>query len=221
MNKNLGKKIFFIPFNVLILSCFALPFQGNTQTERGTLSIYFREENVGYEDYSWEAGDQGYTLSVSGRMTQPIALEIESLRLSLNRDFIPLEFSFKGSVTGVPQEVTSSITEGKVEYSVRVSGQETKIPAEIKRDAFLLPNPIFSPYIVLAKKFKCTLQEKVELSAHIVPQLEAPFTLEPKKDQPCSLLINMSGINIELRTNENGDLLLLSIPSQNLKITRE
>jgi hypothetical protein len=218
MNKNQRKTLLFISLFVLALSFSAFASQNKGESEKGNLSIYFMEEKVGYEDYSWELDDQGYTLHVTGRMTKPIPVEIESLAIRLSKKFIPREFSFKGTVNGVLQEISSSIAEGKVENTIRVAGQETKLPGEIKRDAFLLPNPIFSPFMVLTKKFGCTLQDKVELSAYIIPQLEAPFTFEPKKDQTCFLLLKMSGIDVELQTNEKGELLLLSIPAQNLKV---
>jgi len=75
--------------------------QNPGQGEKGNLSVYFMEEKVGFEDYSWEPDDQGYTLQVTGRMTRPIPLEIESLAIRLSKHFIPREFALKRTVNGM------------------------------------------------------------------------------------------------------------------------
>lgn len=209
-------------FLFLILALFFLFLFSSFSQEReeGRISIYFREEKVGFEDYTWQSGEMGYVLEVSGRMTKPVPLEITQLTLHLDKSFIPWRFYFKGSVRGVIQEITSSISEGEVKSIIQVSGQESESLVKIKRDALLLPNAIFSPYIVLTKKFRCSLQERVELSAFIIPQLEVPFALEPRENSPCLLVLHLSGREIEIETDEGGSLNSLVIPSQRLRIVQ-
>ena len=178
------------------------------------------QEQVGYEEYSWEEDDMGYTLTVRGRMTKPIAIEIESLVIRLDKSFIPQRFLFVGRVSGVSQDIQSAFIEGKVENTKRVAGQERTEIADIKRDAILLPNPIFSPYMVLTKKFRCGLQETAEISAYIIPQMEIPSTLGPKQDFPCRLVLRMGTAEIEIETDEGGVLNSLDISSQNLRVLR-
>jgi len=210
------KKILLI-FLFLILFFFIVLFSQESK-EEGLLHIYFREEKVGFEEYSWQSSEKSFILQASGQMTRPIALEIDSIRIRLNRSFIPLEFHFKGSVSGVKQEIRSFFSESGAVIITQVSGQERKTTVSVKRDAFLLPNAIYSPYVVITKKFRCQLQEQLELSAYIIPQLEMSFTLEPKEDSPCILVMNRKGIEIELETDEQGNLKSLVIPSQRLKI---
>jgi len=203
----------------LFLSSFPLPGQRERTVERGDLSVYFMGEKIGYEEYVWEETGQGYRLSVKGRMTKPVAVEVESLRIEMDRSFIPLRYSFRGSMGGVQQEVSSVISEGTVVNTILVNRQEQSLKSKIKRDAFLLPNPLFSPYLVIAKKYGCTMVEKKSLSAYIIPQLETSFTLEPSEEDPCLLLMQINGIQIELETNEYGQLKILQIPAQNLSVT--
>ena len=207
-------------FLILALFFFSLFSSFSQEREEGRISIYFREEKVGFEDYTWQSGEMGYVLEVSGRMTKPVPLEITQLTLHLDKSFIPWRFYFKGSVRGVIQEITSSISEGEVKSIIQVSGQQSESQVKIKRDALLLPNAIFSPYIVLTKKFRCSLQERVELSAFIIPQLEVPFTLEPRENSPCLLVLHLSGREIEIETDEGGSLNSLVIPSQRLRIVQ-
>ena len=204
---------------ILFLSSLQLPGQRLRAVERGALSVSFMGEKVGYEEYIWEENEKGYTLSVKGRMTKPVVIEVESLIIEMNRSYIPLRYSFRGSMGGVQQEISSVISEGAVVGSILVNGQKQSLQSKIKRDAFLLPNPLFSPYLVIAKKYGCTLEEKKSLSAYIIPQLETPFTLEPSEEEPCLLLLQIHGIQIELETNEYNQLKVLQIPAQNLSVT--
>jgi hypothetical protein len=188
-------------------------------TEKGTLLIYFMEERVGYEEYTWEADERGYTLTVKGKLTKPIPMEIERLSIRVNRDFIPYQYIFRGSVSGFNQRLSCAITDGQVESTLMVAGHEQSSSIEIRRDAFLLPNPIFSPYIVLTKKYRCLLEEKTDLSAYLVPELEIPFSLEPDAEDPCMLLMDMGGVEINLKTDGQGNLTFLQIPSRKLRVT--
>jgi len=189
-------------------------------SETGTLSIYFMQEQVGYEEYFWEEDNTGFTLTVRGRMTKPIAIEIERLVIRVDKSFIPERYTFKGQVSGVNQDIQSFFSEGKVVNIKQVAGQERTETVDIKRDAVLLPNPMFSPYMVLTKKFRCGLQETAEISAYIIPQMEIPSTLGPKQDYPCRLVLRMGTTEIEIETDEEGVLNSLDISSQNLRIMR-
>ncbi len=210
------KKTILLAFILVALAVVGRP-EAET-TERGTLSIFFRDEKVGYEDYVWTEEADGFLLQVTGRMTAPLALEVESLNIRLSRDFIPSGFSFKGSVNGVEQEIDSTIVEGVVTNKIKVGGQEMKSSLIIRRDAFLLPNPLFAPYQVIARKFRCALPVQAEVGIYIIPQLEVVGQLERKADAPCQLVLNMSGVEVTLTTDEQGRLNSLVIPAQHLRV---
>lgn len=215
------KKILFaflFLFSMLFFFLFSSPV--SKMTEKGAFSIYFMEEKVGYEEYTWEEDENGYCISVKGRMTKPADMEIKELEIRLDKNFIASSFRFKGAVNGVRQEVLSTISEGFVENTIKVGDRESQSSVEIRRDAFLLPNPVFSPYLALTKKYKCTLEEKIELSAYIIPQLENPFSLSPVEGESCSLIMQLGGIRIELQTDNEGALIALSVPDQRLEVIR-
>jgi hypothetical protein len=215
------KLIVFLIITLFLILFFFLYLSASQEgVEKGTLSIYFMQEQVGYEEYSWEEEEYGFTLTVRGRMTKPVAIEIDELVIHLDSSFIPLGFVFKGKVSGVDQEVRSIISDGEVVSVKKITGQEQTETVNIKRDAFLLPNPVFSPYMVLTKKFRCGLQEKVSVSAYIIPQMEVAATLELKEDAPCRIIMRLSTTQIELETDEEGTLNAIDIPSQNLRVLK-
>jgi hypothetical protein len=189
--------------------------------EKGTLSIYFMEEKVGYEEFTWRRDDTGTELTVEGRITKPVEMAIEEMVIRTDPDFIPTAFRFLGSVGGVEQDIESAIDEGEVRTTIRVGGQEQISTGQIRRDAVLLPNPVFSPYMVISKKFRCTLKERRELSAYIIPQVETTIVLHPKEESPCILVMEMGAAQIELVTDESGQLNGLSIPVQQLRVMRD
>ena len=215
------KKIFFISILLISLS-FPFPFSGAVPDteETGTLSIYFMQEQVGYEEYIWEEDGFGFTLTVGGRMTKPIDISIERLVIRMNKSFIPESYLFQGRISGVQQEIQSFFSGGKAVNTRQVAGQERTETVEVRRDAVLLPNPVFSPYMVLTKRFRCSLSETAEISAYIIPQMEVLASIASKQENPCHLLLILGPTEIELKTDEDGGLIGLDIPSQNLRVVR-
>ncbi len=199
------------------------PVQPTAQEEyeKGTFSIYIMDEKVGYEEFVWRRDATGIVLSVKGRITKPIQMNIEELRIHMSASFIPTAFRFMGSVGGVHQDIESDLQDGEVRNTIRVAGQEQTGRVQIRRDAFLLPNPIFSPYMAITKKYACSLEEAQELSAYLIPQVETAFTLRPKENEPCTLIMEMGATQIELYTDETGQLIGLSVPLQHLRIVRD
>jgi hypothetical protein len=143
------------------------------------------------------------------------------LTLRVDRSFIPQKFTLLGTIGGMEQEIISHITDGRVENTIRVAGQEQQKIIQIKRDAFLLPNPIFSAYMVLTKKYRCQLKEPLDLSAYIIPQMEVPFVCLPQEEKPCAYLLQMGQSEAEILTDDTGALISLTIPSQRIKVIRQ
>ena len=177
-------------------------------------------EKVGYEEYTWQPAESGYILTIRGRLTKPIPMVIDKITLYLDANFIPTQYVFEGTVSGVRQEILSVIDGGRVANVILVAGQEQKTDITIKNDAFLFPDAVYSPYMVLTKKFACSLQDRLELSAYIIPQFETNFFLVPSEESPCRLTIEMDESETLLETDEEGKLMSLRIPLKNLQVLR-
>jgi len=217
----MSKKWLLILVVIILMTLFLFTSTGicREMEEEGTYSIYFMDEQVGYEEFRWREVDQGYELEVRGRITKPISMQIEHLVIRVSKDFIPLSFEFEGVLSGSKQSVSSAISDGTVKTTVRAAGQEQESTVEIKRDAFLLPNPVFSSYMFITKKYQCSLEEEKEgLSAYIIPQSETSFSLSPSEEEECVLLMEIGAAVIELETDENGSLKSLHNPSQNIRV---
>ncbi|MFQ6069851.1 MAG: hypothetical protein ACE5LC_04915 [Candidatus Aminicenantales bacterium] len=214
------KRLISILTSIVVLIIPLLSLFPQEYVEQGRFSIYFREKEVGYESYTWKEDSKGYYLEISGRITEPVRLEITKLVIRLDKSFIPSGFYLKGRISGVSQEVSTVIQDGMVENEIKIADQKRKSKTQVRRNAFLLPTAVYSPFMVITKKFGCGLEEQKELAAYIIPQLEVHFTLEPLEGEPCALLMMMNGIEIELETDEKGNLNSITIPSQQLRIIR-
>ena len=217
----LSKWVFiFVPVLLLGQSVTGPSLSDQHKTEKGIFDVFFMGEKVGYEEYIWESKEREYLLTVRGRMTKPIPMVIEKLTIRTDKSFIASQYYFKGSVSGVEQEVLSVIDEGRVENIILVAGQEQKNELKIRRDALLLPNAVYSPYIFLTKRFPCTLQEKTDLSVYSIPQVEISVTVEPAEFNPCHFILVMTGAEVHVGTDEDGNLNSLEIPLKNLRVVR-
>ncbi len=214
-------KLWTVPLIVSFLLAFPVSVGWGQEGERGELSVYFMEQKVGFEEYTWQSDEMGHVLSVRGWVAKPIATEIESLIIRLDKEFRPTRFFFKGLVSGAAQEISSTFIGDQVKNKLLISGIQQENTAKIKSDTFLLPSAVYSPYMIVTKKFACRLVEPVAHSAYIIPQLEIIAILKPLEDSPCSIVLQVSGTEIELETDDDGSLLSLSIPSQKIRVVRQ
>jgi hypothetical protein len=210
------KKVFLLLAVFIGTAMPAVSFQEKELREEGSFSLYYMNEQVGFEEFEWRSTARGFELAVMGRITKPTPVEINRMIIRVNPSYIPTYFSFDGIISGIKQTIASEISDGHVVNTIRAAGREQKTRAEIRRDAFLLPNPVFSAYMLITKKYRCSLKEEKQLSAYIIPQVEIPFLLKPDNENACLMIMEFPASIIELQTDPQGSLHSVRIPSQNL-----
>ena len=190
-------------------------------SEKGKLLIYFMGEKAGFEEYEWIEELDKFILSAKGEINKPISLITDKMIIEVDKEFKPIRFYFKGKVNGVSQEIETTVFKEEVKNKIKVGQQKREFTARISRNAFFLPNGIFSPYIVVSKKAISLIKEKQTLPAYIVPQLEVNMIVEPDKEKKNSFHLNLAGVKIDILTDENGKLYSLLIPSQSIEVYEE
>lgn len=214
---------------ILILVIFFLLFifllcqepEGPTQTNSmKKLHLYFMGEEAGYEEYEWVEYEDKYVLRAKGEITKPVSLITELMMIEVDKEFKPLRFVFKGNVRGVVQEIESTVSQGMVKNTGRAGEKTMESTSKISSDALILPNSFFSPYLILAKKTK-GLKEKMTFKAFVVPQMELNINVEPDNENANLFHINFVGVKMELVTDEEGYVSLLSVPSQMMEARAE
>ena len=217
------KKVILILVIIFLLFTFLLcqepddPPQTNSQKK---LYLYFMGEEAGYEEYEWIEYEDKYVLRAKGEMTKPVSLITELMMIEVDKEFRPLRFVFKGNVQGVVQEIESTVSQGMVKNTGRAGEKTFETTSKISSDALILPNSFFSPYLILAKKTK-GLKEKMAFKAYVVPQMELNINVEPDSENVNLFHINFVGLKMELMTDEEGYVSLLSVPSQMMEARAE
>jgi len=213
--------IIFILFLILIFLFSQEPENAPQSESKRKIFLYFIGEEAGYEEYEWTEQADKFVLSAKGEINKPISLLTELMTIELDKEFKPLRFYFKGTVRGVSQEIESIVTKKEVKSKIKVGEQTREMTSKISHDALFLPNGIFSPYVVLAKKVKSLGKEKMTIPAYIVPQLEVNLRAVPDSENDRLFNLVLAGVNIELLTDGRGYIESLSIPSQGIKVLTE
>ncbi len=213
------KKI--VIFIITLLIIFVFLFGQGPSSAKKKLFLYFFGEAAGYEEYEWVENPDGFVLRATGELKKPVSLVTEQLTIQLDKELRPLKFHFKGTVNGVSQEIETTVTEGEARNKLSAASQTREIVSKVSPDTLFLPNGIFSPYVVLAEKIKKASGEKMTLPAYIVPQVEIKLSAEPDKENPHLFHLNLTGVKIELLTDEQRFLKSLSIPAQNIEARSE
>lgn len=207
---------------VILLLFFGFLFSQTPQNKTSASSpkkifLYFMGEEAGYEEYEWLEQTDRYILSARGEMRKPISLIVEQMTLELDKEFKPLRFYLKGEVRGIVQEIETTISQGEVKNKILAGDQKRETTANISPDALILPNGIFAPYVILAKRAMRLGQEKATFRAYVIPQLEVSASVEPDMANPLFFHLNLAGVKIELLTDKEGFLKSISIPSQGME----
>ncbi len=212
---NVDKKVIVILVILFLLFTFLLCQEPEDlpRSDSKILYLYFMGEEAGYEEYEWIEQEDSYILRARGEVTKPASLITELMLIEMDKEFKPLSFHFKGKVRGVEQEVISTISEGEVKNTLRAGEQKRETTSKISSDALILPNSFFSPYLVLARK-AAGLKEKMTFKAYIVPQMELNLTVEPDSENSRLLHINLVGVKIDVLTDSQGFLEMVSVPGQ-------
>lgn len=218
-----SQKVILILVIVFLLFTFLLCQEpGNLPQTSGMkrLYLYFMGEEAGYEEYEWIERDDGYVLRAKGEITKPVSVVTELMMIEMDKEFKPLRFVFKGNVRGMAQEIESTVSQGMVKNIGRAGEKKLETTSKISSDALILPNSFFSPYMVLAKKAR-GIKEKITLKAYVVPQMELNINIEPDSEKNNLFHINFVGVKMDLLTDDEGYVRLLSIPSQMMEARAE
>ena len=221
MSKKLILIIILTILILLFLVTIILPKVKNS--EKGKLLIYFMGEEAGFEEYEWIEGENEYILKIKGKMTKPVSLITRKMEIIVDKNFKPKSLIWKVIAQGVSQEIRTTIDNGKARSKISIAGQIQTFTTNISPNSLFLPNLVFSPYIILTKQIKCDLKWIKTFPAYIVDKIiEVRVRIEPKKEVPCEYNLNLAGqVNLEILTDNNGNLKSLKIPSQGFEAYEE
>ena len=221
----MSKKLILIIIMIILILLFLVttisPKVKNSK--EGKLLIYFMGEEAGFEEYEWIEAENEYILKIKGKMTKPVLFITRKMEIIVDKNFKPKRLIWKIIAQGVSQEIKTTIDNGKARNRISIAGQIQTFTTNISSNSLFLPNLVFSPYLILTRQIRCDLKWIKTFPAYIVDKIiEVRLRIEPKKEVPCEYKLNLAGqVNLEISTDNNGNLKSLKIPSQGFEAYEE
>lgn len=194
---------------------------------KGVFRVFFGSQEAGQESYELVQTGEGFRLTASGKLSRPVEFETRNLLIQTDTRGRARKFEFKGSVRGIEQEVTAEISDRSAENRIRAAGQVVAKSDPVHVGTFLLPNLLFSPYVLVAHFLESGKEghPEGELHAYVPPQAEIPFSLtrNPEKKRLDLWLRNAASpeVHVVVELDERGAVKGVHIPSASLSAYRE
>jgi pimeloyl-ACP methyl ester carboxylesterase len=210
----------------------APPPLSNSSTSGFT--IFLRGVPVGIEQISVIRTPDGWTILSTGRIGVPIDVTARKQEIRYTGDWKPIEFTIDATVRGQPQSIHTTFDGTTANNDITMAGQTTTKSDPIEAGAIVLPNALFSPYEALAARLK-TAAPNSTLPVYILPQTSLTLRVVDSVTEQIQTAVRLivarrthvtiSTPNLPLDMNiwgdENGRLLRLTVPAQNIDVARE
>ena len=165
---------------------------------------------------------------------RPIDVTARRMEVRYTADWKPVEFSIDATVRGQPQTIHTTFDGTTAKNDITIAGQTTTKSDPIEPGAIILPNALFAPYEALAARLRTAAPDST-FPVYILPQ--ASLTLRvvdsvTEQIQTAARLIVARRTHVTISTpnapldiniwgDENGRLLRLTVPAQNIDVARE
>jgi alpha-beta hydrolase superfamily lysophospholipase len=202
-------------------------------------TIFLRGVQVGVEQISVTRTADGWTILSTGRIGIPLDVTVRRLEVRYTADWKPVDFTIDATVRGQPQAIHTTFDGTTAKNDITAAGQTTSKSDPIEPGAIILPNALFAPYEALSARLR-TASPDSTLPVYILPQ--ASLTLRvvdsaTEQIQTARRLIVARRTHVTISSaapstpnppldmniwgDENGRLLRVTVPGQNLDVARE
>ncbi len=206
--------------------------------EQLPLSIFLQGTPIGSEQVVIERGADGWKVSSTARLSDPLAFVLRLGELSYDADWRPRGLSMQGSVKDVAFDFRVVLTPAEAALRadvVATQGGETSARAvTVSPDAVLLPNNFYGAYVALARRL-VTMTAGTAFRVYVAPQAEVDATLESVTTERLRTparafevrrhrvsVKNPGGaLTVDVLAEPDGRLARISIPSVSLDVARE
>ena len=215
----------------------AFDVQNPQATPAGSTSsnftIFLRTVPIGSETVAVDRTVDGWTITSSGRADVPIDVVAREVRVRYTSDWKPIDLTIDATIRG--QAITGRTTiEGATAHNVFTqAGQASERTDPIASDAVLLAQPLWGPFEALSQRLRTTppgttlpaytlgtsLPIQVGASSDETLQMGARTT---RARRTAIILMASSGpVTADVWADENGRLMRVSLPAQNIEVVRD
>jgi pimeloyl-ACP methyl ester carboxylesterase len=197
-------------------------------------AVFIGSVRVGAEQVAVTRTADGWTILSTGRIAAPMDITARRMEVRYTTDWKPVEFNIDATVRGQAQTIRTTFDGTTANSSITIGGQATTKSDPIEPGAIVLPNALFAGYEALSVRLRTAAVDST-LPVYILPQVSLTLRVidsTTEQIQTSSRLIvarrtrvTLSTPNVPLEMNiwgdENGRLLRLTVPAQNVDVARE
>jgi pimeloyl-ACP methyl ester carboxylesterase len=197
-------------------------------------TVFLRGTPLGREDITVSTDHGGLVISGTGRLSPPVDIVTRRAEVRYTADWAPVSMVFEGTVQLRDQRVNITFAGEDARVETSINGQAGSKVDKVAARTLVLPSGFFGFFEAVARRL-VTVTPPAELRAYVAPQIEIPLRVQSVVNERVQTgartfgvrryelaLGNPSGdLAFQLTSDEQGGLIRLTIPAQNLDVVRD
>jgi pimeloyl-ACP methyl ester carboxylesterase len=223
---------------LLLLATAALPAPAQTAPVDGNTQflVFLGGRPVGREEVMVLKVQEGWIVRGSSRLGQPIDITSRVAEVQYDSEWRPTSLHIDGVVRGQDVSLKTTFAGGRASNVIAIQGKTQSKEDPVAVDTIVLPNSFLGSYAALAKRLQGRTAG-AELRGYIAPQAEVPIrvlAVTQERIETPRAAINVSRYSLvvsnpppagempmNLWADQNGDLIRMQVPAQQLELARE
>ena len=223
---------------LLLLATAALPAPAQTAPAEGNTQflVFLGGRPVGREEVMVLKVQEGWIVRGSSRLGQPIDITSRVAEVQYDSEWRPTSLHIDGVVRGQDVSLKTTFAGGRASNVIAIQGKTQSKDDPVAVDTIVLPNSFLGSYAALAKRLQGRTAG-AELRGYIAPQAEVPIrvlAVTQERIETPRTSINVSRYSLvvsnpppagempmNLWADQNGDLIRMQVPAQQLELARE
>jgi pimeloyl-ACP methyl ester carboxylesterase len=226
----------------LFLAAIGVPGAQNApvqvQAPNGALTylVFVQQRPVGREEVLVVNDAEGWTVRGSSQLGPPIDLVTRRAEIRYDSAWNTRSAIIEGVARGQDLQLRTTFANGSAISEITAQGKTEQKTDTVAADTIVLPNTFLGSYAILARRLR-GLEANAELRAYIAPQIEVSIRVasiaSERMETPRAAIaarryalkvVNpppAGELDVTLWTDEQGQLLRMSVPAQRLELARE
>jgi pimeloyl-ACP methyl ester carboxylesterase len=212
------------------------PVQVQTPAGAATYLVFLQQRPVGREEVMLVNDADGWTVRGSSQLGPPIDVVTRRAEIRYDAAWNALSATLEGVSRGQDVQLRTTFAAGTATSEIAVQGKVERKTDPVAADTIVLPNTFLGSYVVLARRLQ-GLAANAELKAYIAPQMEIGIRVASVGNERMETaraaiqarryslkIVNpppAAELDAMVWSDEQGQLLRLSIPAQRVELARE
>jgi uncharacterized protein len=204
----------------------------NPDTFSASYTIFQRGVPLGSEQVTVDRSASGWTITSSSRMGAPLDVVGRMVQVKYTADWKPLELNVDATVQGQPFTNRITVAGTSAHLEATQAGRSGETTATIPADAVLLVSPFWGPYEALAQRLRTApagsmlpiiagTPAQIQVGESTQEAIQTPGRTIRSRATMIKVPVQGAFQDGEVWSDENGHLLRINLPLQNIEVVRE